>query len=138
SNSYDIIAEAATKASDRGIKVSKQLTDEVMNAQREALSFAKKVAVDPDHFMSSSYIGLTESAVTAQSRALAFAQVAYQEALAAGSETRETAEKLAKVNRETAEAAVELSRGWSSMSPIAEMFFKGMETWQAAATGPRN
>jgi len=131
STSYEVLSDAMTKAGERGFKLSKQVAAEVSVGQREAVQLAKKIAADPDQLMSSAYSGMTEAAVAAQSRAFAFAQVAYQEALGAGGETRDLTEKLTKVNRETAEAAMELSRSWVGGAPMAEMFSGWM---QPAAT----
>ena len=132
SNAYEVLAEATSSSTDRNVKVSRQLSEQVMAGQRDLLELAKKVAADPEHFLSASYSGLTETAIAAQSRALAFAQLAYQEAVAAGAESRDVAEKLTRANRETAEAAADLGRQWGSLNPFAEMFRQGMDAFNAA------
>src|SRR5690554_3380698 len=79
--SFELLAAAGTKATERGTRVSRKFADQALASQREAIEFAKKLAEDPDHFLSASYSSLTESTVTAQTRALSFAQMLYQEAL---------------------------------------------------------
>lgn len=133
STSFEILAEVGAKANERGTRVSKKFTDQAMAAQREALALAKKLADDPDHMLSASYSSLTESAVTAQTRALSFAQMIYQEALESSSEARELGEKLVEANKETAAAAAELSRTWVSMNPFTEFVARGMESGMEAA-----
>jgi len=133
STSFEILAEVGSKATERGSRVSKKFSDQALTAQRESLALAKKLAEDPDHMLSASYSSLTESAVTAQTRALSFAQLMYQEALESSSEARELGEKLVEANKETAAAAAELSRTWASMSPFTEFVVRGMESTMEAA-----
>ena len=133
-NAYDVLADATTKASDRGASVSKRLATEVIAGQKAVIELAKKVSTDPEQFMSASFAGVTEAAVAAQSRALAFAQLAYQEATGASSEAREVAEKVAKANQDAARAAIDLSRTWAGLNPFAEVFLKGFEASVQAAT----
>jgi hypothetical protein len=131
--SYEVLAEAAVKASERGARVSKQLTNEILAGQRDVFALSKKVAAEPDHFASNSYAGLTEAAVAAQSRALAFAQAAYSEALTAGTESKEFADKLAAANKETAQAANELARSWATLNPLTEIWASNVEAFMKAA-----
>jgi hypothetical protein len=137
SESYEVLAEASNKANDRGAKIAKQLSTEVQAGQREVLELAKKLSADPEHMASASFAGVTEAAVAAQSRALAFAQLAYAEATGIGSEARDFSEKLAKTNQQTAEAALELSRTWSAMNPFADVFLKSFEASVQAASAQR-
>jgi hypothetical protein len=138
SQGYEVLAEATEKATDRNAKITKRMSAEVIAGQREVLELAKKLSADPDHIASVSFAGVTEAAVAAQSRALAFAQLAYQEATGVSSEAREFTEKMTKANQETAEAAIELSRTWAGLNPFAEVFLKGFEaSVQAASNGQR-
>jgi hypothetical protein len=121
------------KANERGARVSKQVTAEILAGQREVFALSKKVAAEPEHLSSTSYAGLTEAAVAAQSRALAFAQAAYQEALSASTENKELAEKLAQSNKETAQAASELARSWATLNPLTEMFAGNVEAFMKTA-----
>jgi hypothetical protein len=136
SESYEVLAEAANKATDRGAKATKQLSTEVQAGQREVLELAKKLSTDPEHLASASFAGVTEAAVAAQSRALAFAQLAYAEATGMSSEAREFSEKLAKTNQQTAQAALELSRTWTAMNPFADTFLKSFEASVQTASAP--
>ena len=137
STSFELLAAAGAKATERGTKVSKKFTDQAMASQREALEFAKKLAADPEHLLSSSYATVTESAVTAQTRALAFAQMVYQEALESSTESRDLAEKLAAANKATADAASELSRTFASMNPMTEFMSRGAESAMEAISGKK-
>src|SRR6185437_8864240 len=117
--SYDILTDAVAKANDRGLKVTKQFATDVAKGQREALELGRKLAGDPTDF-SQYYTAVLEATTAAQGRALAFTQAAYQEALGAGGDARETVEKLVEANRETAQAAVEVARKWATANPMAE------------------
>lgn len=135
--SFELLAAAGAKSSERGTRVSKKFTDQALASQREAIEFAKKLAADPEHMLSASFSSVTESAVTAQTRALAFAQMVYQEALESSSESRELSEKLAAANKATADAAAELSRSFASMNPMTEYMTNQVETAMAAMTGKK-
>ncbi len=135
--SFELMAAAGTKASERSARVSKKFAEQTLASQREALSFAKKLAEDPDHMMSASYSSLTESTVQAQTRAISFAQLVYQEALESSAEGRELSEQMVEANKVTAEAATELSRAWASMNPLTEFVMRTAETGMEAATGKK-
>ena len=135
--SFELLAAAGAKASERGTRVSKKFTEQAMASQREALEFAKKLAADPEHLLSSSYSTVTESAVTAQTRALSFAQMVYQEALESSSDSRELSEKLAAANKQTADAATELSKTFASMNPMTEFLSRGAESAMEAMSGKK-
>ena len=132
---YEVLAEASTTANERGHRVSQRLSSDISAAQREALEFAKRLANDPEHYMSTAYSGMTEAAIAAQGRAFAFAQIAYQEGLSASNETRSHVERLAEANKNAAEAASELARGWASLNPLSDMFFRAMDEAGKAAGG---
>jgi hypothetical protein len=134
--SYDILTDAVAKANDRGLKVTKQFATDVAKGQREALELGRKLAGEPTDF-GQYYTAVLEATTAAQGRALAFTQAAYQEALGAGGDARETVEKLVEANRETAQAAVEVARKWATANPMAEMVRRGMEQTAAAAGGAR-
>lgn len=130
--SYDVLVDAVTKANERGIKVSKQFTTDVIQGQREALALGKKLAAEPTDF-AQYYTAVLEATTAAQGRALAFTQTAYQEALGASGEAREVVEKLVEANRETAAAAVEVARKWATANPMADIIKKGYEAFTPAA-----
>lgn len=130
---YDLLVDAIEKANERGIKVSRQLAADVVAGQREALQLGKKLAAEPTD-LGQLYAGILEATTAAQGRALAFTQVAYQEALASGADARELIKKLAEANRETAAAAVEVARQWATANPFADMMKKGLEAFQPSST----
>ncbi len=129
---YDVLVDAVAKANERGMKVSAQLVKDVAKGQREALELGKKVAAEPTD-MGGFYTSLLETATAAQGRALAFTQTAYQEALAAGTDARETVEKVVQVNRETTKLAMEAARSFASANPFGEMMKKSFETFAQPA-----
>ena len=116
--------------------MTKQFVSDVANGQREALELGRKLAGEPTD-LGQYYTAVLEATTAAQGRALAFTQAAYQEALGAGGEARETVEKLVEANRETAQAAVEVARKWATANPMTEMMRRGMEQTTAAAGGAR-
>lgn len=129
---YDLLVDAIEKANDRGIKVTRQLAADVIAGQRDALQLGKKLAAEPGD-LGQFYAALLEATTAAQGRALAFTQVAYQEALASGADARELIQKLAEANRETAAAAVEVARQWAGANPFADVMKKSLEAFQAPA-----
>lgn len=132
-NSYDILTDAVNKANDRGLKVSQQLAADVVKGQREAIELGKKIAATDAPDAGQFYTAVLEATTAAQSRALAFTQAAYQEALGSGADARETIEKLVQANSATARAAMDATRSWSSANPLADVFRKNMEMMGSAA-----
>jgi hypothetical protein len=129
---YDILADAISKANERGMKISRQMTADVASGQREALELGKKIASEPAN-PAQFYGAILESAMNAQSRALAFTQVAYQEALEASTDARETIEKIVEANRQVSTAATEAARTWWTGNPLADLWRQQAE----ALTGTR-
>ena len=130
--SYDVLVDAVSKANERGFNVTKQFASDVARGQREAIELGKKLAAEPadiSHF----YAAVLEATTAAQGRALAFTQAAYQEALTAGGDAREVVQKLVEVNKETAQAAVEVARTWATANPVAEVLKKSFEAMQPAS-----
>lgn len=123
---YDILTEALEKASERGLKVSKAFASDVIAGQREAIELGRRLASEPTD-AGQFYTAVLEATTAAQSRALAFAQQNFQEALAASTETRETMEKLVAANRQTAEAALAAARTWAGSNPMADALKRGFE-----------
>jgi len=130
--SYDLLIDSIDKANDRGLKVTKQFAADVVKGQREAIELGKKIAGQPGD-MSQFYTAVLEATTSAQSRALAFTQAAYQEAVGSGADTREVIEKLVAANRETAEAAVEAARSWTAANPFADVIRRNVEAMTPAA-----
>lgn len=130
--SYDLLVEAVEKANDRGIKFTKQFATDVAKGQREAIELGKKLASEPSD-LGQFYTAVLEATTAAQGRALAFTQAAYTEAMGAGTEARETVEKLVAANKETSQAAVEVARKWATANPMVDMVKKGFEAMQPAA-----
>lgn len=130
--SYDLLVDTVAKANDRGIKVTKQFATDVAKGQREALELGRKLAAEPSD-LGQFYTAVLEATTAAQGRALAFTQTAYSEALGASGEARETVEKLVKANQDTAKAAVEVARTWTTANPMVDMVKKGYAAMQPAA-----
>ena len=130
-SSYDALTRAIEQANERGLGISRQLLADVTAAQRQALELARQVAANPAD-MAAAYSAVMESAVAAQSQALDFAQNTYKEALAASGEAREALDTLLNASRTAAEAAITLSREWQASNPWAELFQKGIESFNAA------
>jgi hypothetical protein len=130
--SYDLLVEAVDKANERGIKVTKQFASDVAKGQREAIELGKKLAAEPSD-LGQLYTAILEATTAAQGRALAFTQAAYTEAMGAGSEARETVEKLVTANKEASQAGVQLFRNWATANPFVEMAKKNYEKMQPGA-----
>ncbi len=134
--SYDLLVEAVDKANERGMKVTKQLTSEIVKGQREAISLGKQFAGQPAD-ASQFYTAMLQSTTEAQGRMLNFTQFAYQEALGAGTDARETVQKLVEANQETAKAAMEAARTFAAANPWGDMVKKGMEVFTPKAAEPK-
>lgn len=130
--SYDILLNAVEKANERGLKISRQLAADVVKGQREALELGKKLAAEPTD-IGQFYTAVLEATTAAQGRALAFTQAAYQEALGAGNDSRETIQKLVEANRTTAQAAMQVAREWATANPMTEFMRRGVEAMQPPA-----
>lgn len=130
--SYDVLVDAVTKANERGFNVTKQFASDVAKGQREAIELGKKLAAEPAD-MSHVYAAVLEATTSAQGRALAFTQAAYQEAVTASGDAREVVQKLVDVNKETAQAAVEVARTWATANPVVDVVKKGFEAMQPAS-----
>ncbi|MBI2766274.1 MAG: hypothetical protein HYX53_10235 [Chloroflexi bacterium] len=124
--SYDILTEAVSNANERGMKVSKQFVSDIAKGQREAIELGKKLAAEPTD-LGQYFSSMMEATTAAQGRALAFTQVVYQEAAAAGSDARETVQKLVEANKETAQAAIELTRRFAASNPMTEAVRRSVE-----------
>jgi len=133
---YDQAASAAREASDRGIKISGRIAEEIGAGQREALEFSKKLAAEPTNFGLVT-TALLEASVAAQGRALALAQLAYQEALSANAGARKILDQLIASHRSLAEAAVALSTAWIGQGPLAEAWQEGLKAFSAVGGAPK-
>ncbi|MCC7087594.1 MAG: hypothetical protein M9925_08395 [Chloroflexi bacterium] len=129
--SYDVLVDAVTRANERGFNVTKQFASDVAKGQREAIELGKKLAAEPAD-LSHVYAAVLEATTAAQGRALAFTQAAYQDALTAGGDARELVQKLVEVNKETAQAAVEVARTWATANPVVDVMKKSFESMQPA------
>lgn len=123
--SYNALTEAIEKAGERGVKVSRQLADDVVAGQRHALELSKQAAADPAH-ASQNYAKLVEAMLAAQGRALAFARVAFEESAAGGAEARAAIDRIATANRAVVESASALTSAWSKDNPLAAFWQRGM------------
>lgn len=130
--SYDILVDAVGRANERGLKVTQQFIADVAKGQREALELGKKLAGEPTD-LGQFYSSVLEATTAAQGRALTFTQAAYQEALGAGTDARETVEKLVAANKETTQAAVAAVRGFATANPMAAMWKRNLEAYQPKA-----
>ncbi len=117
-SSYDILSDAVAKSSQLGVKVGERLSADVAKGQKEAVELAKKIGSNTGD-VNQIYATVLEATTAAQSRALEFAQVAYQESVVVGTEFRATFEKLIEANRETAQAAMEAVRTTIAKNPFA-------------------
>ena len=129
---YDVLVDAIEKSNERGIKMSKQFATDVIKGQREALELGRKLAAEPTDF-GQFYSSVLEATTAAQGRALAFTQAAYQEAIGASTDTRETIQKLVEVNREASSAALKVAQSWATANPVVETFRRTMEAFTPAA-----
>lgn len=135
--SYEILSQALAGASERGLKVTSKFAEDVAKGQREALELGKKLAGEPTN-LGQYYTAVLEATTAAQGRALTFAQIAYQEALGAGEDTRKTVEKLVAANKETSQAALAVARQWASLNPFAEIARQNVQAFTAATKAPRS
>lgn len=131
---YDILVDAVDKANERGLKISRQLATDVVKGQREAIELGRTFASQPADY-GRLYNALLTSTTEAQGRALAFTQTAYQEAIAAGADARDTVQKIVEANRETGRLAMEAARTFAAANPWGEAMARAGETFTKATTG---
>jgi len=130
---YDTMTKAAETAGTRGLKLSQQYLSDLATRQRAAIELAKKVAAEPGN-LGLAYSSVMEATAAAQGQALEFAQLAYKESLAAGSEARESVDALLAASKGAAEAAVALSKDWMATNPFAD-FVQGSMNMFSGSTG---
>lgn len=135
--SCDIINEAFQKSSERSLKVSRQIADDLLTGQREALELGKELAADPSN-VSRGYEALTTAAGSAQGRSLSLAKLAYEEAIAVGGDTRSAMERLIEANRTVATSAVELTRSWATENPVSGLWSQSLETLSTRPRGGKS
>lgn len=124
--SYEVLLEATRQAGERGITISKHLTDEFVEGQREALALGKKLATSTDD-PADGYAVVLQSALAAQGRALSLAQALTSKALDASTDASETIQKLFAANRKTAEAGGEAFKAWVEANPLAKTWSEAYE-----------
>lgn len=105
----DAVIETVRTNNERAIKLSRKLADDLQHNQQEAIALSKKVLDAPTAY-SSNLTGAVEAMLNAQSRAVAFAQAAYEQTMEAASQTTET---FVQVNRQLADTAIEVTRNLS-------------------------
>jgi hypothetical protein len=125
---YDILVDAVEKANERGLKVAQQLAADVVKGQRDAIELGRTFATQPGD-IAGFYSALLGSTTEAQGRVLAFTQNAYQEAVAAGADARETVQKVVEANRETGRLAMEAFRSYAGTNPFAEAMTRAAEAF---------
>ena len=133
--SYDAMTKAAEHAGERGLKISQQYIADVVKRQRATIELAKKVAAEPGN-VGLVYSSVMEATAAAQSQALEFAQMAYKESVAAGTEARETLDTLMAASKTAGDAAAALSKEWIAANPFAEFIQNGANMF-AGATGSK-
>lgn len=132
--SYTALAEAVSGAGDRGVKVSKQLADDVMAGQREAIALSKQVAAEPAN-ASQNYAALVQAMLAAQGRALSFARVAIEQSAEGGADARATIDRIAAANRAVVDSASALTQVWSKDNPLAAFWQQGMSAFGGQRSG---
>ena len=132
--SYDALAQAIEQASERGVRLSRQLLTDVSAAQRKALELARQVATDPSD-TADAYPWNPPWPL----RARRSTSPRWPTKMAAGSEGREALDAVLSASRSAAEAALAISRDWQSTNPwaafVQSSLRKGMETFATAANG---
>lgn len=132
--SYNALAQAIDGASERGVKVSRQLAEDVIAGQREALELSKQVAADPAN-ASQHYAALVQAMLAAQGRALALARVTIEQSAAGGADARATIERIAEANRAVVDSASAVTQIWSKDNPLAAFWQQGMSAFGGSRPG---
>ncbi|MGE3962252.1 MAG: hypothetical protein AB7F65_11290 [Dehalococcoidia bacterium] len=113
---YEAVQETATKATDRGMRVSRELMDEVSHRQQEMAEVSRRAAAGED--LKSLYPRMLESTVAAQTSALKLYQTLQEESMGAYIEARESMQELVRAAMRFAETAAHETREWSSANPF--------------------
>ncbi len=126
--SYQVLTEAATRASDRGVKVGRRFLDDVAAGHAEASELAQRISGKPEQ-AAMAQASIMAATLTAQARALTFTQLVTDESTSAREESAELVEQITSATKECSEAGAALIRAWASMNPLTEMVQRGMATW---------
>jgi hypothetical protein len=118
--SYNLVSEAATRASERATRLATLTGEEFAVAQRENLELAREFStqLDPADVLPR----YTKVSVKAQDHVAKLAKASLQETLDAASDYREVAQKLFESNRKLAEAWTEAAAEFASGQNIADAF----------------
>ena len=113
---YESMQEAASKATERGMKVSREMMDEFARRQQEMAEVGRRLAAGED--LKNVYPAILQSTVAAQTGALKLYQTLQEESMGAYVEARESMEELVQAAMEFAETAAQETRAWGSSSPF--------------------
>jgi hypothetical protein len=126
--SSNALLEAARAANERGFRFSKTVIEGAEQAQQDALELGRKFAKEPSD-LSGFSSAIVEKTNEAQGRAVEFARQWAGELSEAGQEARDAFGKVAKANRDAAQA---------SFDGVRTLFGRGAETVQDAVENASN
>lgn len=121
------LAKAFETARERGNKISKMLSEQALQGQRDALELAKLIASHPTDY-SENAKAMMEAGEKVQSRTLALAKDLYAEQVEAAESFRKSIENLVDSGREASEAFAGMGTCWTANNPVAEAWQKSIES----------
>ena len=113
---YDAMQATAARATERGMRISRELMDEVAERQQEMADVGRRAAAGEE--LRSLYPRMLESTVAAQTSALKLYQTLQEESMGAYVEARESIQELVRASMRFAETAVHETQEWSAANPF--------------------
>jgi L-amino acid N-acyltransferase YncA len=117
---YVVFEEAIAAAANVGAQIPERLLNETSIGRFQLSELIREFEADPQSLLSPPYAPLTEAAVLSQSRALAFVELWYRDALKESASAPEVQERLARANEAAAGAAGDLSAAWRQLWELVQ------------------
>lgn len=117
---YVVFEEAIAAASALGARIPQRLLNETSIGRFQLQELMHEFQSDPQSLLSPAYAPLTEAAISSQSRALAFVELWYADALRDVASSPEVQERLEHANAAAAAAAADLSSAWRQLWELVQ------------------
>lgn len=117
---YGIFEEAIAAAGALGARIPQRLLNETSIGRFQLMELIREFEADPQSLLSPPYAPLTDAAISSQSRALAFVELWYRDALKEVASSPEVHERLEQANAAAATAAAELSTTWHQLWELVQ------------------
>lgn len=118
---YEALQRAMQRSVDLGATLPGRLLNEVTIGRYQLRELVQDFEADPQNLLSPPYAPLTEAAISSQSRALAFVELWYRDAVEAGApQASDLSTALDEANEAAATAAAAVSASWAQLWELVQ------------------